>query len=144
MVVSMDVGDETTIHPADKKTISQRLSYWALANTYGRKGLLYQGPAYKSMTKVKDTVNLVFAFAGNGLTSFGKELADFEVAGADKIFYPAKAIITGKGIRVASGQVREPVAVRYAFKDWVQGDLYSTEGLPAVPFRTDDWDAEDK
>ncbi len=142
MVVSIDVGDEFTIHPPDKKTISRRLAYWALANVYGRQGLLYQGPVYRSMSTTGDTVNIQFDHAGNGLTSFGKELGAFEMAAADKVFYPANAIITGKGIKVSSGQVKNPVAVRYAFRDWVRGDLYSTEGLPVAPFRTDDWEAE--
>jgi sialate O-acetylesterase len=139
MVVTMDVGAEHSIHPPDKTTIAKRLACWALAHTYGWKGLPFASPVYQSMKIDKDTVTLTFAHAENGLTSFGRPLAAFEVAGADKVFYPATARITGKGVVVQSAQVREPVAVRYAYKDWVVGDLYNVEGLPAVPFRTDNW-----
>ncbi|MBE7170195.1 MAG: sialate O-acetylesterase [Williamsia sp.] len=141
MVVSMDAGEEKTIHPANKTVISRRLAYWALANTYGRPGIAFESPVYKSM-KVEDngSVTVLFDHAPNGLTAFGKELAAFELAGSDQQFYPATATITGQGVRLSSGQVKSPVAVRYAFKDWVTGDLYNTEGLPAAPFRTDTWE----
>jgi sialate O-acetylesterase len=82
---------------------------------------------------------LSFDNANNGLTSFSKELNTFEVAGSNKIFYPAKATINGSSVSVSSPMVKEPVAVRYAFKDFVVGDLFNTEGLPASSFRTDDW-----
>ena len=139
MVVTMDVGEEKLIHPADKTTISQRLAYWALANTYGMNGIAFASPVYKSMKVDKDAINITFDDAPNGLSSFGKALSAFEIAGEDKLFFPAKARITGDGITVQSDSVKSPVAVRYAFKDWVEGDLYSTEGLPVAPFRTDDW-----
>ena len=67
-------------------------------------------------------------------------MTTFEIAGADKHFYPAKAIISGSTVVVSSEQVKEPVAVRYAFKDFVTGDLFGTDGLPVSSFRTDDWD----
>jgi sialate O-acetylesterase len=139
MVVSMDAGEENFIHPADKTSISKRLAYWAMANTYGMKGLPYASPVYKSMQVDKDVATISFANAENGLSSFGKTLAAFEIAGADKVFYPASAKITGKGVVVQSDQVKNPVAVRYAFSDWVIGDLFNTEGLPVSPFRTDNW-----
>jgi len=139
MVVSMDVGAENFIHPPDKTTISKRLAYWAIANDYGMKGLPFASPVFKSMTVDKDIANLSFDHAENGLSSFGKPLSAFEIAGEDKIFYPANAKITGKGVSLQSEQVKVPVAVRYAFKDWVIGDLFNTEGFPASPFRTDNW-----
>jgi sialate O-acetylesterase len=139
MVVSMDAGEEGSIHPADKTTIGRRLLYWALADTYGWKGLAYASPVYNSMKIVKDVVNISFDNAPNGLTAFGKPLAAFEIAGEDRKFFPAKARITGAGITVRSDSVRAPVAVRYAFRDWVVGDLYNTEGLPVAPFRTDNF-----
>jgi sialate O-acetylesterase len=139
MVVSLDAGEEHSIHPADKTTIGKRLVYWALANTYGWTGLSYASPAYLSMKVVKDAVSISFDNSYNGLTSFGKPITAFEVAGEDKIFYPAKARITGSGITVQSDSVKVPVAVRYAYKNWVTGDLYNTEGLPVGPFRTDSW-----
>jgi sialate O-acetylesterase len=139
IVVSMDAGEQRSIHPADKAIISQRLACWALANTYGRAGLPYASPVYRAMKTGKDGIAISFDHAPNGLTSFGKVLSAFEVAGDDKVFYPGKARITGSGVTVWSDSVRSPVAVRYGWKDWVAGDLYNTEGLPAAPFRTDDW-----
>ena len=91
--------------------------------------------------KVEGTqVKLTFDNAPNGLTSFGKELTCFEVAGANKRFYPAQAFITGTGITLFSPLVNEPVAVRYAFKDFIIGDLFNVEGLPASSFRSDNWE----
>jgi sialate O-acetylesterase len=139
MVVSMDVGTENFIHPPDKTTISKRLANWALANNYGMKGLSFASPVYKSLMIDKNLATVSFENAANGLSSFGRPIAAFEVAGADKIFYPANAKITGAGVVVQSDQVEVPVAVRYAFKDWVIGDLFNTEGFPASPFRTDSW-----
>jgi len=94
------------------------------------------------MTISGSIVNLTFNNAVNGLTSYGKELSCFEVAGSNKSFYPAKAFITDTGITLFSPSVDEPVVVRYAFKDFIVGDLFNTEGLPASSFRTDDWPAE--
>lgn len=139
MVVSVDAGEQRSIHPADKTVISERLACWALADTYNRVGLPHISPTYRSMKAEKDGIAISFNDASNGLTSFGKTLTAFEVAGDDKVFYPAKAKITGNGIIVWSDSVSTPVAARYAWKDWVIGDLYNTEGLPVAPFRTDDW-----
>ncbi|MBN9298823.1 MAG: sialate O-acetylesterase [Filimonas sp.] len=139
MAATIDIGSSKTIHPSDKTTVARRLLYWALANDYGKKGIAYKGPVYKTMQVNKDTVTVAFDNATFGYTAFGKELISFEVAGADKIFYPAKANITGKGIVLLSEQVKTPVAVRYGFKDYAPGNLYNTEGLPAYPFRTDSW-----
>ena len=137
MAVSMDVGAEKTIHPPDKAVIAQRLACMALANTYGYEGIPYASPVYKSMKVVDSTVLLSFDHAANGLSSFGKELNAFEIAGEDHHFYPAQAKITGTGVMVYAPAVKKPVAVRYAFKNWVEGDLFNTEGFPLAPFRTD-------
>ena len=138
----MDIGEKDNIHPADKKAGSDRLAYLALTNTYGKAGFASSGPLLKEMTVAGAVVNLTFNNAVNGLTSYGKELSCFEVAGSNKRFFPASAFITGKGISMFSPSVSEPVAVRYAFKDFIIGDLFNTEGLPASSFRTDDWQAE--
>jgi sialate O-acetylesterase len=84
-----------------------------------------------------------FKYADKGLTSNSKELTTFEIAGADKHFYPAKAVINGSSVTVSSDQVKEPVAVRYAFKDFVVGELYGSDNFPVSSFRTDDWDYDD-
>ncbi|MXV51929.1 sialate O-acetylesterase [Pedobacter sp. HMF7647] len=139
MVVSMDVGEENSIHPRDKTTISKRLANWALANDYGMNGLPFASPVYKSHTINKNGIVISFDNAPNGLTSLNKAINAFEIAGSDKVFYPATAKVTGKGVLVQNDLVEEPVAVRYGFKDWVVGDLFNTEGLPVAPFRTDNW-----
>ncbi|MFA5535029.1 MAG: glycosyl hydrolase family 2, partial [Mariniphaga sp.] len=131
--------EKTGIHPANKKVVGDRLSYLALAKTYGKNGFAFSGPVLKEMIVEGSLVKLTFDHAANGLTSFGKELENFEVAGGNKQFFPAKAYITGKGITLFSPEVENPVAVRYAFKNFVVGDLFNTEGLPASSFRTDDW-----
>lgn len=139
MAVLMDIGEEFGIHPMDKLTGSKRLAYMALAKTYGLKGFGYESPAYESMTVSSNTVTIKFSGAPNGLTAYGKTLSLFEVAGANKIFRPAKAVISGGTIVVSATDVKEPVAVRYAFKDFCVGDLFSTEGFPLSSFRSDDW-----
>lgn len=139
MAVLLDAGNQWFIHAPNKEVVGNRLAYWALAKTYGLKGLAYSGPVYKAMEVCGNAVTLTFDYAENGLTSFGKELVNFEVAGADKRFYPAKAILSRESVTVVSEFVKEPLAVRYGFKDFVVGDLYNTEGLPASSFRTDDW-----
>jgi sialate O-acetylesterase len=142
MACIMDIGEKDNIHPADKKTGSDRLAYLALTNTYGKSGFTGSGPVLKEMTVSGSVVKLTFNNAVNGLTSFGKTLSSFEVAGANKRYVPASAFITGSGITLFSPSVAEPVAVRYAFKDFITGDLFNTEGLPASSFRTDEWPAE--
>jgi sialate O-acetylesterase len=137
MVISLDAGEEKSIHPADKTTISKRLACWALAKTYNVKGLPYASPCFSTMKVSGNAVTLRFENAQNGLTSFGKPLTNFEVASEDHVYYPAEARIVGEGIRVTSDKVKEPVAVRYGYTDWVEGEVYNTEGLPLAPFRTD-------
>lgn len=139
MAVTMDVGTQRGIHPPDKTAVSKRLLYLALAKTYNKKGVTFSGPVYKSMKKEGDKITVQFSYADVGLTANGKELSTFEIAGADRIFHPATAKIVAGGVMVQSDNVKDPVAVRYAFKDWVMGDLYNNEGLPASSFRTDDW-----
>ncbi len=140
MACIMDVGEKDCIHPAHKETGSNRLALLALEQTYGIKGVNGQSPVLKDMKVSEGVVRLTFDHAPNGLTSFGKELSCFEVAGANKRFFPAKAFITGSGVTLISTSVNEPVAVRYAFQDFVVGDLFGTDGLPVSSFRTDDWE----
>jgi sialate O-acetylesterase len=142
MACTMDAGEENCIHPANKKVVGERLAYLALVNTYGQNGFECSGPVLKEMKVEGSLVKLTFDHAKNGLTTFGKELKNFEIAGENKRFVPATAYITGQGITLFSPAVENPVAVRYAFKDFVAGELCNTEGLPASSFRTDDWDVE--
>jgi sialate O-acetylesterase len=140
MAVLMDAGEENSIHPARKKPAGERLAYLALAKTYGLKGFGYESPAYDSLIVSGNIAEVKFKNASTWLTSYGKELALFQIAGKDKIFHPAKAVIYRNTILVSSPQVKEPVAVRYAFTDFVTGELFSTEGLPVSSFRTDNWE----
>jgi sialate O-acetylesterase len=140
MACVMDVGEKDCIHPAHKKEAGERLAYLALVQTYGKSGFEYSGPTLKEMTVEGNLVKLTFDHASNGLTTFGKELENFKIAGENQRFYQAKAFITGNGITLVSPSVEKPMAVRYAFDDFVIGELFNTEGLPASSFRTDDWE----
>lgn len=143
MVVTVDIGDRTIIHPSQKEQVGTRLAYWALAKDYNYKGIAFGGPVYKEMQKtVNGKIMLTFDYCENGLTSFGKPLTDFEIAGEDQIFYPAEAMIhkDKNGVLVVwNDAVKNPVSVRYAFKNWAEGCLFNTQGLPASSFRTDNW-----
>jgi sialate O-acetylesterase len=139
MVVLLDAGEENSIHPANKEIAAKRFAYLALAQTYGLKGFGYNSPSFDSLKINGGIATLTFSNAPNGLSSFGKPLLLFEIAGADKIFRPARAVIYRGMVLVSSPEVKDPVAVRYAFKDFVSGDLFSTEGFPVSSFRTDEW-----
>lgn len=138
MVVATDAGDSVNIHPRNKTVIGERLAYWALAKEYGFKNVAFSGPVYKSMKRDGKNIQLSFGFAEKGLLAKGRELNEFEIAGSDKQFYPAKAIIQGNKIVISSTQVAEPVYARFAWKNFMHPNLYNNQGLPAVPFRTDD------
>lgn len=142
MACIMDVGEKDCIHPAGKEAGSKRLAFLALSQTYGIKGISGLSPVLKEMKVAEGVVKLSFDNAPTGLTAFGKELSCFEVSGANKRFFPAKAFLTGTGVTLFSPSVAEPVAVRYAFKDFITGDLFSTDGLPVSSFRTDEWEPE--
>jgi len=139
MAVLMDIGEQPSIHPARKEPGGTRLAYLALGKTYDVKGFGFASPEYESIT-VKDTLATIkFTNVANGLTSYSKPLTQFEIAGKDQKFYPAKAVINGSSVAVSAPQVKEPVAVRYAFRDFIVGELYGTDGLPVSSFRTDNW-----
>ncbi|MFR9165446.1 MAG: sialate O-acetylesterase [Dysgonomonas sp.] len=139
MAVITDVGDSTDIHPRNKLVPAQRLSYWALAKTYG-KDITYSGPLYKSMQIKGDKVILSFDYTDKGLTSKGGKLKGFAIAGNDKIFYPAETEINGNTVTVSSPNVNDPVAVRYGWDKFFRANLFNGADLPATPFRTDNWD----
>lgn len=140
MAITLDIGSKQTIHPPQKTKVTERLVNLALSEVYGQSHIDTEGPLYKGMKTKRNIVTLSFKNTAEGLTSSGKELTNFEIAGADRVFHPAVAEISGKDwITVSSEEVQHPIAVRYAFKDWVLGDLYNTAGLPASSFRTDHW-----
>ena len=140
MAVLMDIGEQVTIHPPHKEPGGSRMALLALGKTYGLKGFGFESPAYDNLTIKNDAAVVKFKNAANGLTSYFKTLTTFEIAGADKHFYPAKAVIAGGSVTLTSPDVKQPVAVRYAFRDFVVGELFGTDGLPVSSFRTDDWD----
>ncbi|HLO37492.1 MAG TPA: sialate O-acetylesterase [Lacibacter sp.] len=143
MAVTMDIGERTVIHPPQKEQVGNRLAYWALAKDYNIKGIAFSGPVYKQLEKTANgRLMLTFDYCEQGLTGFGKPLTDFEIAGEDKIFYPAQVMIRNdkNGVLVVwNDTVKNPVSVRYAFKNWTTGSLFNTQGLPASSFRTDNW-----
>ncbi|MEP0369100.1 MAG: sialate O-acetylesterase [Cyclobacteriaceae bacterium] len=136
MACLLDAGDENYIHPSKKRIAGERLAYLALKNTYGVSGIHAEGPEFVEMKIDSSSVELTF---DKKLTSFGRDLKLFELAGEDKKFYPAKAVIHKNTVIVTSEDVLKPIAARYGFKNFVDGDLFDRYGIPASSFRTDDW-----
>lgn len=147
-----DVGNPGNVHPGNKRDVGQRLALWALAKDYGRKDLVYSGPLYKEIKVEGSQIRVFFDSVGSGLTVATKKgydpvvkdpqgkLQQFAVAGEDKKWVWADAVIEGKTVVVSSPGVAKPVAVRYAYSINPDGcNLYNNEGLPASPFRTDAW-----
>jgi sialate O-acetylesterase len=142
VVISDLVNDTTDIHPKNKHDVGYRLANWALAETYHQSGIVYKNPVYKGMEIQKGKAVISFENAPNGLVATGKQVNAVLIAGADRIFYPAMAAIDHDKLIVWSKQVKEPVAVRFSFSNAAVGILFSREGLPVCPFRTDDWPVE--
>ncbi|MBA7622680.1 hypothetical protein ES703_30059 [subsurface metagenome] len=139
MAVIIDIGEADDIHPKNKQDVGKRLALWALAKSYGKE-LVYSGPIYKSMKIEGEKIILHFAQVGGGLVAGPDEpLKGFAIAGADRKFVWADAKIDGDSVVVSRDEVSTPVAVRYAWADNPVCNLYNEEGLPASPFRTDDW-----
>ncbi len=141
MAVLTDAGDSLDIHPQNKQVVGERLARWALAKDYDKK-LSYSGPVYKSMKVKKDKIILKFDHTDGGLVARDGALEEFTIAGADQNFVPAQAKIVGKKVVVWSDSIDNPVAVRFAWKRIPSPNLYNGAGLPASPFRTDEWQGE--
>lgn len=139
MAVLMDAGLKECIHPSKKQVAGERLALLALVKTYGIKGITAESPVYKSIEIHNDTVQISFERTDLWITAKNAELKQFKVAGEDKVFYPAKAWIVRSKVYVKSEQVAKPVAVRYAFENYADADLFDTEGLPVSSFRSDNW-----
>jgi sialate O-acetylesterase len=151
MVVTIDLGEADDLHPKNKQDVGKRLARWALAKDYG-KPLECSGPLYQKFQVEGDKIRISFDHAASGLVvgeknGLGpvKEVVDGRVkwismAGADRKFHWADAVIDGQTLVVSSKEVSKPVAVRYAFTMNPDGaGLYNKDGLPASPFRTDAW-----
>jgi sialate O-acetylesterase len=140
MAVTIDIGDPKDVHPHNKAPLGDRLARIALAQTYGKK-MEYAGPRYVDSSVTDDSVVVKFDHAA-GLMAKGGALKGFQVAGPDRVFVDAEATIKGDTVEVKSAKAPIPVAVRYAWANYPEGvNLYNGDGLPAAPFRTDNWDA---
>ncbi len=139
MAVTIDLGDANDIHPGNKQEVGNRLALNARALVYGEK-IVYSGPNYKAMKIEGNRIRLFFDHAEDGLAAkHGEALKGFAIAGADKKFVWANAKIEGNAVIVSHANVAQPVAVRYAWSINPACNLYNQAGLPASPFRTDNW-----
>jgi len=139
IAVTTDIGTSDDIHPKNKQDVGKRLAAVALHDVY-KKDIVYNGPMYKSMKIEGNKMKIYFTNIGSGLMVKNDELKGFEVAGADKQFYPANAMIEGDHVIVVSDSVSKPVAARFGWTDDAGADnLFNKEGFPASPFRTDTW-----
>jgi len=139
MVLTADLVDNINdIHPKMKKEVGERLADLALAETYGKKNVVYKIPVYNNMQVQKNKIRVSFTNADQGLISKGS-LTEFFIAGADQKFIAAEAKIEGNSVVVWNKNLSQPVAVRYGFRNAAMLNLYSKEGVPVNLFRTDDW-----
>lgn len=142
MAVTTDIGNAKDIHPTNKQDVGKRLASIALNDIYGKKQVC-SGPMYKSMEIKENQIILTFDKTGSGLSSSddSESVKGFEIAGADKVFYAAKAIIKNNTVIVSCEKVPNPVAVHYGWADDdTEINLFNKEKFPASPFRTDDWE----
>jgi sialate O-acetylesterase len=141
MAVTIDLGEWNDIHPLNKLDVATRLALAAKRTAYGDKRIVYSGPIYRCMKTKDSRIILYFDHTGKGLmVKNGGSLKEFAIAGADKKFVWADAVIRSNKVIVSSKSVSQPVAVRYAWANNPAGaNLYNVEGLPASPFRTDSW-----
>jgi sialate O-acetylesterase len=142
MAVTIDIGNPNDVHPLNKQDVGKRLAANALKLTYG-KDVLHSSPMFESVKFENDKAIVSFKFAGDGLMTNDKfgYVRGFEIAGEDKVFYYAKAEIQGDKVIVWNENVKNPVAVRYAWSDApIDANLFNSVGFPASPFRTDNWD----
>src|ERR1700677_2385465 len=133
MAVTLDIGQRDNVHPPDKQTVGARLALAGRAVAYDETGLEWSGPLYRQTTRQEGALEVWFDHA-DGLHSTGNELRGFEVAGADGRFFPASAKVQGTSVLVSSGEVKEPVQVRYAWQNFTDGNLYNGASLPTSTF----------
>jgi sialate O-acetylesterase len=142
MAVTLDIGDSHDIHPRNKHEVGARLALLALKQVYGRSDVVAEGPVMQGHRVRGAAIEVSFKPSSSALALRGAaaDLQGFEVAGADRRFRPAQAVIEGERVRVWHPAVPRPVAVRYAWQDDPgQANLANAAGLPAGPFRSDDW-----
>ncbi len=140
MVVVSDLVDNLRdIHPAEKRTVGDRLAAWALTDTYRRQGFPPSGPIYDGFRIEGNKVRIRFDYAQGGLRSKPGSTVDLTIAGEDRKFVPARYEIDGEGLVVWADGVANPKAVRFGWTDTSLASLLNVQGLPASPFRTDNW-----
>ena len=138
LAVTVDTGDPNNIHARDKEPVGNRLAFCALAKYYG-KDVAYSGPTLASVKRHRHSIELRFAHADGGLEAKGGKVEGFSIAGADRKWYWAEARIKGDSVIVSSPSEPRPKEVRYAWQSNPAATLFNGAGLPAGPFRTDDW-----
>ncbi|HET6977069.1 MAG TPA: sialate O-acetylesterase [Pyrinomonadaceae bacterium] len=138
MAVTIDIGDENDIHPRNKVDVGHRLAAWALAGTY-HQTVVPSGPLFNQFSIEGDRIKIRFKYGAELKTIDGGAVKGFAIAGEDRKFVWADARIDGDAVIVSSPKVMKPVAVRYGWADNPIANLYNGAGLPASPFRTDDW-----
>ena len=139
VVISDLVDDIKNIHPINKIEVGKRLANYALTETYKQNVGAYKSPSFESMKIEKDKVQIWFSNTAKGIKCTGKKPSKFLISGDDQNFVPAIAKIEGSTVILSAKAVKEPVAVRFCFDDTSMPDVFSTEGLPLAPFRTDKW-----
>ena len=141
MATTTDTGEFGCIHPRKKKEVGFRLAYNALVGEYGLKGINPVAPTYESVKFEGGKAIVTMKADKQGLSPWGRDVTGFDLAGSDMVFHPATGRVTSHNtIEVSSPDVPEPAAVRYCFRNWSEGNLASSWGFPAGPFRSDDWD----
>jgi sialate O-acetylesterase len=136
---TIDAGEENNVHARNKRTVGLRLARWAFGEVYGGDEVR-SGPLFESAAVEDASVRVHFTGTGGGLKALdGKPLRGFAIAGSDRRFFWAEAKVDGDSIVVGSAKVPAPVAVRYGWAGNPVCNLGNKEGLPASPFRTDDW-----
>jgi sialate O-acetylesterase len=138
LAVTIDTGDPDNLHPKDKQPVGERLAFCALAKHY-RKHIVYSGPTVSSVKRLPGAIQLRFAHTNGGLVVKGKKLEEFAIAGDDRKWYWAEAHVKGNSVLVSSTSVPNPKEVRYAWQANPAATLFNGAGLPAAPFRTDNW-----
>ncbi len=141
MAITIDIGETKDIHPKNKQDVGKRLALWALGTVYGQKVPATSGPLPAGHDLRGSEIAVSFAHCDGGLQAKGGELKGFDIAGEDRRWKPARAKIEGDKVIVSCAEVPRPVAVRYAWATDPECNLYNGAGLPASPFRTDDWPA---
>ncbi len=138
MAITVDIGDPKDIHPTNKQDVGKRLAMWALGSVYGKKEIATSGPLPAKSTVRDAEVVISFTHTDGGLKARG-DVTGFQIAGVDRVWKPAAARIEGDTVIVSSADVKQPVALRYAWEANPTCNLFNGQGLPATPFRTDDW-----